>query len=192
MRKLPKSLIVAFVGKAGSGKTTAAKILASTLAEAGIDTWIISFSAPIKEVAARFGWAYDKDERGRKLLTDIGSAARAFDPESVIKIADREYRKALAEFIGHDRPLVIIIDDLRMVEEAAWVRKNGGIVVRVFRPPALMPDIGDGKNDVTETSVDRVKEDRVLFNGKPVEELGNEVGTVLKLVCGKLGEMNDR
>jgi hypothetical protein len=113
--------LIGLVGNAGVGKDTAAEVFF----RAGFDR--VAFADPIKMLAVQhFGWNGVKDERGRKLLQDIGMAGRAYDPDNWIR--HMRWRNP----IRYGKPA--IITDVRFENEAQWIRRQGGKLVKIVRP----------------------------------------------------------
>ena len=82
---------------------------------------------PIKEIARDgFGWDGAKDVRGRRLLQQLGSAGRAYDPAIWLRRLDAW----LAARPG--RP--VVVDDLRLRAELEHLRALGFLIVLVQRP----------------------------------------------------------
>jgi len=112
--------IIGLVGNAGAGKDTAAEVFF----RAGYQR--AAFADPIKTIAVQhYGWNGVKDERGRKLLQDIGMAGREFDPEVWIR------HMRWSNPIRYGKPCVIT--DVRFENEAQWIRRQGGKLVRIVR-----------------------------------------------------------
>ena len=60
---------IAITGRAGSGKSTFAKMLAEHL-----DSFtILPFAKPLKDIAYSMGWNGEKDDKGRRLLQLLGT-----------------------------------------------------------------------------------------------------------------------
>jgi hypothetical protein len=113
--------IVGLVGNAGAGKDTAAEVFF----RAGYQR--AAFADPIKTIAVQhYGWNGVKDERGRKLLQDLGMAGREFDPEVWIR------HMRWSNPIRYGKPCVIT--DVRFENEAQWIRRQKGKLVRIVRP----------------------------------------------------------
>jgi hypothetical protein len=137
---------IGFTGLAGSGKTYAATWFRFRSGKGSV--W--SFASEIKSIATRMGWDGQKDDRGRKMLQDIGSAGRAYDPWTwVAKMPT-------------DHP--IIIDDVRFINEAEAIKDAGGIVVRIIRPGLTAMD------HESEIEQSHIIADYTLINDKEIEE----------------------
>lgn len=133
--------IIAFTGLAGSGKSYAAAIIK----DLHPSYRQFSFAHEIKRLARYYmGWDGKKDDRGRKLLQDLGMAGRAYDPQLWVG------------FMPFDR--LLVIDDVRFLNEAAAIREHGGIVIRVKRFGV------DPIDHVSETEQERITPDFTLIN----------------------------
>lgn len=137
---------IGFTGLAGSGKTYAATWFRFRTGKGSV--W--SFAAEIKAIAKSMGWDGVKDDRGRKLLQDIGSAGRAYDPWTWV------------QKMPTDQP--IIIDDVRFLNEAEAIKAAGGIVVRIICPRLTAMD------HESETEQQYIIADYTLINDEELEE----------------------
>jgi hypothetical protein len=137
---------IGFTGLAGSGKTYAATWFKFRTGK----NWVWSFASEIKSIATRMGWDGQKDDRGRKLLQDIGSAGRAYDPWMWVFKMPTEHP--------------IIIDDVRFLNEADAIKDVGGIIVRIIRPGLHT------MNHESETEQRHIIADYTLINDKEIEE----------------------
>lgn len=136
-----RTKIIGFTGLSGSGKSYAA----SVVQECYPAYRLFSFAHEIKRLAGCYmGWDGEKDERGRKLLQDLGMAGRAYDPQLWVS------------FMPPDR--LLVIDDVRFLNEAAAIREHGGIVIRVRRFGVDLMD------HVSETEQERINPDFTLIN----------------------------
>jgi len=124
--------IIAITGYARSGKDTVTEMLIKIFAERGENWERLSLAAPLKEMLKVGLGLDDKDERAeelygcnyRKLAQTLGTEwGRDLICEDIwIRIAAQRAQ-------GKN----VIISDLRMENEADWVRKAGGIVVHLER-----------------------------------------------------------
>jgi len=68
-------LRLAFFGPAGTGKTTCAQYCAEKYGGE-----VLSFATPLKQIAMhQLGWDGKKDKKGRRLLQELGWAARSYN-----------------------------------------------------------------------------------------------------------------
>lgn len=113
---------IAFVGKAGAGKTTCAEILAAQ----GYSR--LSFAAPLKEIAVRI-WGVDALlDRGK--LQYLGNAVRQYDEDAWVNAAVRDLGD---EKVG-PAYLPWVVDDCRFPNEYWALKKRGFVIVRVWAP----------------------------------------------------------
>lgn len=109
---------IGLVGLAGSGKDAAA----TELYKMGF--YPASFADPLKALCRSLGWNGEKDEKGRRLLQEVGCAMRHFDPDYWVKQADRNYQKE-ADWV---------FTDVRFPNEAEMITGRRGILIRINRP----------------------------------------------------------
>lgn len=150
-------------GRAGSGKTTAAGMLAAILADRGYTSRLTGFAAALKQLCRDSGWNGRKDPAGRTLLQAVGQAARAIDPDHWIT--------ALAESITDDEPWapdVVIIQDVRYPNEAAWIRRRGGTLVHLEGRGGL---VGEAAGHESEAGVEILSQDWTAANTGNLEQL---------------------
>ncbi|MGH7562970.1 MAG: hypothetical protein ACREK5_00900 [Gemmatimonadota bacterium] len=160
------------------GKTTAADRL---VAAYGFEK--DALAAPIKAIATgSFGWDGRKDTRGRRLLQDLGTVGRNYDPEI--------WLKRLADRIAVRRPARLVVDDLRLAREAAYLKRLGFVCVRITRPPGLIPSLAEGTpGHETETEIEAVELDLEIVNGGTFDELYAGVDSLMKRLGTSTGGM---
>lgn len=152
-------MIVGLIGLAGAGKDTAALALTS------IGYRRLAFADQLKYLAAQMGWNGVKDEKGRKLLQDLGMAARQYNPNVWIE------RVANHPAFTYKNPMVIT--DVRFANEAEWVLKNGGILIRIVR-------IGlECDSHISETKQAEIAVDYEVSNDGSIEELHNKILAII-------------
>jgi dephospho-CoA kinase len=150
---------VGFVGLAGSGKDTAAL----ALIELG---WALaSFATPIKLIAqSHFGWNQKKDEKGRKLLQEIGSAGRAYSQNLWIDKARNES--------SHLRR---VWTDVRFQNEVDFLlNERKAVVIRIVRP-----GLKAGKHESESGQADLVGVTHEVVNDGTIEDLHRKVVNIL-------------
>ena len=154
-------LRIAFAGKMQVGKTTAADHLVH---RHGFVKYALA--DPIKEIARRdFDWDGEKDERGRRLLQDIGTVGRGYDRDVWL----RRLEGRLAE----GAPARAVVDDVRLAREVVFLEELGFFVVRIDRPAGSIETLtsDERQRHETETELDGVPFDVTIDNRGTFEEL---------------------
>ncbi len=146
-----KTVIVLISGKAFAGKSTVGEKLAKGLKDKfGMDIMEYGFADPIKYIAKSFaGWNGEKDEKGRKLLQDIGRIFREYDEDIWVK----HFLNQLDKKSGILPKNFAIIDDWRFPNELNYLKKNpilDVVTIRVFGRGGLN---GELSSDVSENSL---------------------------------------
>lgn len=166
--------IIGITAPAGHGKST----LAGYLADAGCARR--SFAGGLKQAAAAFfgcdpahyyGSQSDKARplpfwgdvltrgTGRGVLQDLGMAMReAFGPDIHILHLLGCIQQSCGGLVNVP---AIVIDDLRLPNEAEWIRRSGGLVVHLRRV-AGTTDPAAGADHPTELGLDRAPGDLLV------------------------------
>lgn len=185
--------IIAFAGPIGSGKTTACDWFHANYPQC----YVYNFAAHIKSAAAMmFGFSghqcndtHEKekvDERvgfsPRKAMQLLGTEiGRQLNPDIwVIRMNDiLESIKTTQRVISSHDNVIMVIGDMRFENEAAWVRKNNGLVVHIrYR------DTYQSHEHSSEKGIDFVPEvDYYLWNGAGLTEYYSRL-KVLADYCG--------
>ena len=152
---------IGLIGLAGSGKDTAAEVLYSY----GYARY--AFADRVKNLAWRFDWDGNKDERGRALLQNIGMAGRQYDPAIWIK-----YVELMIE-AGEDSRL-IVFTDVRFQNEADYVRGKGGIIVRIVRPGIITEN---HESELKQCEI--VADIEIVYHGT-IEALHNKIRAIIQ------------
>lgn len=180
MHHMTDPLIIAFTGRAGAGKDTAAEHLRTRYGFV-----CVSYALALKEMleamlTARvidYAYLYEPQlknrpipgigKSARELMQTLGDWGRGLDPQFWVH--------ALADSIGmsradpadwapmHDR---IAVTDVRYVNEAAWVQQHGGQLVRLVRR-GLTPV----RAHSSEEHADTLPAQHVITNDSSVTEL---------------------
>lgn len=164
-------MIILISGKMGSGKTTSANYLARRLGgEVG------SFAAKVKDIAHEIGWDGVKDEKGRKLLQDIGRAGRDYDPDCWAEIL----------FSDHDLGDILVVDDWRFPNEYSVAKRHDKdvITLRIKRKDTLKYASEELNNDSSETSLtdNDFPYDFVIDNNGTMNDLYESLDKFLKKI----------
>lgn len=152
-------MIVAFTGLKGSGKTLAARALQS------LHFVNHSFAAPIKSAMRLFGLDdYDLSPSTKELPHPVLCMN---SPRYAMQTLGTEWGRNM---IGPDfwinvwdatrpRSCPLVVDDLRFLNEAAYLRTLGATIIRIVRPDADRSD-----EHPSEQEQRHIKVDDTLFN----------------------------
>jgi hypothetical protein len=173
---------VALIGKARSGKDTAAAFLVRERAYTRV-----AFADPLKEMALGIdplitttpsiyvrlsalvrdvGWEYAKDHypEVRRTLQRIGQTQREFDADYWVNVAARK-------IAGAERwNLPVVVTDVRYRNEADMLRARGFRMVRIIRPFAEMRQ-GASAQHASETELDDYPADVLIRNDGDLAQL---------------------
>lgn len=153
---------IGLVGLAGSGKDTSADFLCSDHAYSRA-----SFAAPLKEICYNLGWDLKKDERGRKLLQDVGMAFRSYD--------DLTWVKYMAKTLNPS--IKYVFTDVRFENEAEFIRNNGGIIIRIVRPELALQNM---HLHVSESGQASITADHTIVNDSNLENLHKQLTKIVE------------
>lgn len=177
---------IALIGKARSGKDTAAAFLvreraytrvafADPLKEMAlsIDPWIPTHPYGDRRIHVRLsalvrdaGWEYAKDHypEVRHTLQRIGQTQREFDADYWVNVAARK-------IAGAERwNLPVVVTDVRYRNEADMLRARGFRMVRIIRPFAEMRQ-GASAQHASETELDDYPADVLIRNDGDLAQL---------------------
>jgi hypothetical protein len=156
MMRTKKTVVILISGKAGSGKGTVAQILDDKLKALDMDTMMYGFADPLKYIAkAFFGWNGEKDEKGRKLLQQIGAVGRQYDENIWVTHFLNQLDKRAGIFPKH----FALISDWRFPNELNYLKSNpllDIVTIRVFGRGGLE---GENSLDSSENSLPEVSEE---------------------------------
>ena len=191
----PNMELYGFSGKIGSGKNyVSEKIFIPLLSNK--QTLVMALADHFKvDACAKDGLDYDrvfvnKDEESRRILQLRGTE------EGRNKYGDDVWIRTLETWmrVYFDRGIRrVIVTDVRFENEAEWIKKIGGTLVRIVAPErtharmaqeATSPDAYDRiKNHVSETALDMyTKFDHVIQND-PQDDAVEQVKLIVKGTC---------
>lgn len=160
-----ETLRFGIAGRMRVGKTTVAQYLRDKW---GFETR--AFADPIKDFARLVGWDGAKDERGRRLLQEIGTVVRNYDEHFWIQ-------RLLDELPGDKK---IVVDDMRMFLEHQALCRVGFRTLLVVKDPSLIPDAPSARTShVTEQEVDKITPWRILQNNGSFDDLYRQIDQVV-------------
>lgn len=156
--------VVAIIGAAGTGKSTLAKGM-----ERDYGAQRLAIADGVRRVAAlSFGeeiwksltYVIGDDGRmtGREVLQAVGAAMRSFDKYFWLRPVSRDIE-------ANDGWPIVVIDDVRLVDEAQYLRnRHNAFVVLLVAPREVRAGRKDlsGEEDATEIEWQTVKPDLVI------------------------------
>ena len=150
------------------GKDTATKFL-----EENYNGIRIGLADKVKEIATLMGWDGEKDEKGRKLLTNIGHTGVKYNKyvwvENVLHQIDYNL------WLDNN----VIISDLRFIHEEQYIRdryKNVyviGIESDIFGDKTLI-------NDSSQIEYNNIKKDFIAKNNGTIIDLYKELNKIIQ------------
>jgi hypothetical protein len=171
-------MIIALTGYAGSGKSTAAKILTE---RHGFT--LVKFAGPLKQMMRCLGLGDHEIEGDLKEQPHEVLCGKT--PRHAMQTLGTEWGRDLigqelwvnvamgAAWRVLDQGGKAVIDDCRFLNEAAAVRTEGGIIVEVMRP-----GVGPQSGHVSENQIP--DPDRLIINGGTVEDLALRMAQLIK------------
>ena len=168
-------LRIGFTGKAGSGKTTAARLVCEGRTPSGV----VSFADPIKQICVLM---YNLNPalpmmkaHLRPIMQEIGSKMREVDKDIFVNYAITMIQAA-------SPTSTIAVDDVRFPNEVAALRKHGFIIVKLVRDVALLT--GTEAEHKSETELEEIVADYTI-KANNLKELRDGLVEVVKKLGGK-------
>lgn len=171
MKTEPDPIIIALVGRAGSGKDLAAEHLVGHygfVQGAFAESLKYMLEAHFVQRGVDYAHLHEPGEKDSK-IPELGLSARELMQRlgDAFRAADRDYWvKALADTLGlrdgplrapvHDR---IVISDCRHYNEAAWCATQGAVLVRLVRDSAAPV-----RAHISEQAADQVPCNHTIHN----------------------------
>lgn len=170
---------IAFTGKAGSGKTSAAIYLQNNY-----DFTIISFATKLKHFVDQMWGKYPKKRRG--LLQEVGMKMREIDDKIWINFLLRETlleKDPMIRYTWNNTNLVI--DDMRFLNEAKIMRDFEFKIVRLERAETHRSDTNEKtRAHLSETEMDEIISDITLDAGRDLKELYSNLDKMMSYYFG--------
>jgi hypothetical protein len=172
--QLDQHSIIGLTGPAGVGKDTVGRLLSSSYN-------LYAFARPLKQALSTLGIHEPADRAAkeallggkpfsyRKAAQTLGTEwARNLDPDFWLNLAEDKTR-----FMRR-----VVFTDVRFENEAAWVRKQGGVIWHIHGRATTV--IGDSAKHASENAVEVKPEDFQLDNSGSIEELTEAVQELLR------------
>lgn len=194
-RMLPDPYIIGMMGAAGAGKDTAAERLVDLHS---FEPW--AFAQPIKDMieALLISCGLDHACLHERALKEQPLPGLRVSPRQLMQTLGTEWGRniispdlwvrATEMALGlwdlprnapvHDR---IVITDVRMPNEAAWVRSFGGVIVRIDRPGLAPIPLA---HHASEASAGTIRADYIIINDGTVGELHERVDALMRRLIG--------
>ena len=166
-------ILIGLVGKKFSGKDTMGKYMTQAY-----NFKRISFADRLKEhCKIRYGF----EDAQLEELKDIVDEKWGFTPRKTFKDTGMRFREVDPDYwvnqvqfdIVTNDDDNIVVTDVRFQNEADMIRKNGGFLIGVSRYSR------DTDTHVSETSLDEIKVDHIVFNNDSIESLNIQVDKLM-------------
>ncbi|WP_329544686.1 hypothetical protein OG548_08185 [Streptomyces sp. NBC_01356] len=178
---------LALIGKARSGKDTAAAHLVRTRSYTRL-----AFADPLKEMVidinpfvpasfgvtvrlraliADVGWEYAKDHypEVRRILQSVGQSVRERDEDYWTSIVRRKISAA------EEWNMPVVVSDVRYPSEAFMLKARGFRLVRIVRPNPITgkvhPPASEAARHSSETALDGFAADETIYNAGTIADL---------------------
>ena len=170
--------LIGVAGRARSGKDTVANFIV-----AAIGGYRYSFADPIRAMLVPLG--VDMSDPYWQARKEEPIPALGVSPRRMMQTLGTEWGRQLINpdlwlIMAHQRLLQngpgMVISDVRFDNEAAWIRKHGGLIIHVIRPDAKIVEA-----HASEDSIEMQASDAQLLNNGTLEELQLSVRGLLRV-----------
>lgn len=174
--------LIGLTGYAGTGKDTVRAILD----EHGYHG--LSFAEPLRAMlrtlldsaCVRSGWMYDRALK-EQVIPELGVSYRHLaqtlgtewgrnlvKPDLWLRLIGNQmsYLTCAGELLHPEQPARFVISDVRFIDEAAWVRKRGGVIWRIDRP-----GVAPVRSHQSEQEMDTITPDLRINNAGDINAL---------------------
>jgi hypothetical protein len=179
--------LLGIIGKKGAGKSFVSKFLCSNY-----DCQVVSMSTPIKQIACCFGFppqsVYGTQADKEKIIPHTGISGRDFMQKFGTDFGREIFPKLFPKFhLGDSGNIwlqllnnnlttqmqlyptkLYVLDDIRFQDEADYIRKKNGILLKIVRNNTLTNQLDDHKS---ETTIDHIESDYIIDNSNTKDEL---------------------
>ncbi len=187
-----KIQVILIAGKKQSGKSTTSDYLYHELVNKyqSLSIEQRALAEPIKTNAMEFfEWDENKDEKGRRLLQEIGDAGRNYDEDIFC-------RKLENNILDLFPPNIVIIDDWRYQNEAEFFKKEFLYEVTTIRIERPMEDKTETARHKSENSLPTALKETLsycddvynftIFNNGTIEELYKKLDSIISYLETKI------
>jgi len=170
-RRIADHVLVGITGTAGSGKTTAARIMCDRY-----DFYRVRIAEPIKRMARALGLTHDQvdgplkeiplDElcgrTPRYVMQTLGTewGRRMIGEDIWVRVAEKEIGRLMTNGVS------VVVDDVRFPDEAVMIKKLGGAMVRVENTLITKSTAHE-----SELHIFNIEVDYVIVNGGSIADL---------------------
>jgi hypothetical protein len=171
--------IIALTGKKETGKTTFAEMLRHEITEDPSKMAMThSFATPLKKMIEDTGICKHRElfekktEFSRMMMQKIGTEiVRRVDPDYWCKVMWNTLKNTFL----HEPNFIVIIDDLRFLNEYKMINSLGGMVVRIVRDMKQRKD-----NHQSETEMDCFAQSAIVYNIGDLKEFQHNCPGIIR------------
>ena len=164
-------MIVGLVGRARSGKDTAARVLAP-------EYTLKRMARPVKDACkALYAWT---DEALETELKDFKNEFWGVTPRATMVHLTHQIKEYMGQdfftrrfFAEWDGTTPLVIPDIRYSNDVDEIHKRGGVTIRIIRPGVVLHEF--------ENEIEKLKTTWTVVNDGTIEELEAKIKEVLKL-----------
>lgn len=125
-------IVVGLSGKARTGKSHLTRELFTAAENLGWEVRVAPFAGPLKREAAEKGFGKDENPSAyREYCQTHGAGMRAEDPDHWVRKWYKDIEVLRVEEMDIDKPLLVLVDDVRYQNEVDILRRKGGTVCYV-------------------------------------------------------------
>ena len=174
--------VICISGKAQHGKDTSAQLLKDLLQERGKSVLVTHYADLLKYICRTFfSWDGKKDERGRTLLQYVGTdTIRHQRPDYWVEFIAGFLKMFQKEWD------YVLIPDCRFPNEIDYMKDAGFDVthIRVKRTNFVSVLTDEQQRHPSETALDDVKPDYILYNDCDLEALNTNAVNIVSILDG--------
>lgn len=179
-------LKIALIGHARAGKDTVADMVYQLNPALNIDSF--AFASPLKEMYSYTCSLFDFDPnvKDREFLQKMGGWVRNKDPDAFVKILMDKVDMSYAD--------IIIVTDVRYLNEANALRRNGFKLIKLVRPgfeTSVESELQGASTHESEMDVDSIAPHVTIINNGDLDELLDGVKQMMDVLLGK-GDVSRR